>query len=82
MAASVVLATTVVIPASRAGDDADEPLKKLMKTIDARTKAIRDATSTTAKFKGAGNGKDLVPLADELARLGKDTRGFRSRRRR
>src|SRR4051794_7880794 len=76
VAASVALAIAGM-PASRAGDDPDKPLKKLMKTIDARTKTIRDATSTTAKFKGAGNGKDLVPVADELAKLGKETRGFK-----
>ena len=64
-------------PASRAGDDEDKPLKKLMKAIDAKTKSIRDATSTTAKFKGAGNGKDLVPIASEIAKLGKETRGFK-----
>jgi cytochrome c556 len=62
---------------SRAGDDQDKPLKKLMKTIDARTKSIRDAMSSVAKFKKAGNGKDLVPIAGEIARLGKETREFK-----
>ena len=45
---------------SRAGDDEDKPLKKLMKKIDAKTKSIREATATVTKFKNAGNGKDLA----------------------
>jgi cytochrome c556 len=75
MMSSVVLALAGAT-ASRAGDE-DRPLKKLMKSIDARTKTIRDATSSVAKFKTAGNGKDLAPIAGELAKLGKETRGFK-----
>jgi hypothetical protein len=63
--------------ASRAGDDDERPLKKLMKKIDTGTKAIREATTTVAKFKKAGNGKDIARTASEIAALGKETRGFK-----
>ena len=76
VAGSVVLAIAGAA-VSRAGDDEDKPLKKLMKKIDADTKAIREATTTLAKFKKAGNGKDLAKTASEIARLGKETRGFK-----
>jgi cytochrome c556 len=71
---SVVLAGGVAV---RAGDDEDTPLQKLMKKIDASTKSIREATTTVAKFKKASNGKDVARTASEIARLGKETRGFK-----
>jgi cytochrome c556 len=76
IAGSVILAVAGA-PGVRAGDDDDKPLKKLMKTIDADTKSIREATSSVAKFKKAGNGKDVATKAGEVARLGKETRGFK-----
>jgi cytochrome c556 len=76
-----VAAAVVVLGAAagvtRAGDDEDKPLQKLMKKIDAGTKSIREATTTVAKFKKAGNGKDIARTASEIARLGKETRGFK-----
>jgi cytochrome c556 len=65
------------VPASGAGDDADKPLKKLMKTVDAKTKAIRDATYSVTKFKKAGNGKDVAAAAAEVAKIAKQTREFK-----
>ena len=65
------------VPVSRAGDDEDKPLKKLMKKIDADTKSIREATTSVTKFKKAGNGKDLARMAGEIAKLGKETREFK-----
>lgn len=75
---SVVLAIAgAAVQVSRAGDDEDKPLKKLMKKIDASTKSIRDATKSVVTFKKAGNGKDIAKVATELAKLGKETRGFK-----
>jgi cytochrome c556 len=74
---SVALAAIAGAPVSRAGDDEDGPLKKLMKKIDAGTKSIREATTTVAKFKKAGNGKDVAATAGTLAKLGKETREFK-----
>jgi cytochrome c556 len=77
VAASVVLVIAgAAVQVSRAGDDEDKPLKKLMKKIDADTKSIREATTTLTKFKKSGNGKDLAKIASEIARLGKETREF------
>jgi cytochrome c556 len=78
VAGSVVLVVAgAAVQVSRAGDDEDKPLKKLMKKIDADTKLIREATTTVTKFKKAGNGKDLAKLATEIAGLGKETREFK-----
>jgi cytochrome c556 len=75
---SVVLVLAgAAVQVSRAGDDEDRPLTKLMKTIDADTKSIREAMTTVTKFKNAGNGKDLAKKAGEIARLGKETRTFK-----
>src|SRR3954447_18267836 len=75
-AGSIVWATAGT-PVLRAGDEPEKPLKKLMKSIDAKTKTIRDATSSVANFRKSSNGKDLAPIATEIATLGKETRGFK-----
>ena len=78
VAGSVALVVAgAVVPVSRAGDDEDKPLKKLMKKIDVDTKSIREATTTVTKFKKAGNGKELAKKASEIAKLGKETREFK-----
>jgi cytochrome c556 len=80
MLAAVACSVVVTVASGRyvrAGDDDDKPLKKLMKKIDAGTKSIREATTTVAKFKKAGNGKDVARTASEIAQLAKQTRGFK-----
>jgi cytochrome c556 len=62
---------------SPAQEDEETPLAKIMKKVDARTKAIREATSTVAKYKKAGKGKDIIPTARELLKLGKEIRPFK-----
>ncbi len=62
---------------SPAGEDEETPLGKIMKKVDVRTKMIREATSTVAKYKKAGKGKDLLTPAKELLKLGKEFRPFK-----
>ena len=79
LAALGVSVSLVIAGAASAGraEDEDSPLKKLMKKIDAGTKSIREGTTSVAKFKKAGNGKDLAKTAGEIAKVGKETRGFK-----
>lgn len=59
------------------GDSAAKtPLQKIMIRMEDQTKAIQKVASSPARFKKAGSGKDIVPAAEELLQLGKDSRKF------
>ena len=59
-----------------ADEQAKSPLQKIMVKMDEQTKAIQKVSSSLARFKKAGSGQDLVPAAEQLAKLGEDTRKF------
>ena len=59
-----------------ANDKAKSPLQKIMNKMEDQTKAIQKVASSAARFKKAGKGKDIVPAAEELVKLGKATRKF------
>ena len=63
---------------TRAEDDDKEksPLARIMVKIDQQTKAVGKICSSTDKFKASGNGKAILPAAESLAELGKESRKF------
>jgi cytochrome c556 len=76
----VVLAVVASCVASLAASvsiagDKNSPLAKIMKKIDAESKKIRDATSAAPKFKKAQ--KEVAASAEQLTKLGKQTREFK-----
>jgi cytochrome c556 len=60
----------------RAEDEVKSPLAKVMVKIDDHTKSVGAICSSTSKFKSAGNGKEIIPAAEALIELGKETRKF------
>jgi cytochrome c556 len=71
---------------SAAADDAKEakdaavraktPLQKVMVKMDAQLKAIQKVSSSAARFKKSASGKDVTAAAEELVKLGAETRKF------
>ena len=71
VAATLGVALTFSRAAFSFADD-ESPLEKHMSTINAKTKAIKNATKTLAAWKK--DGKSVVKNAEEISRLGKEAR--------
>jgi cytochrome c556 len=71
VAATLAVALTFSLTAFSVADD-ESPLEKQMSTINAKTKAIKNATKTPAAWKKEGKG--VVKNAEEISRLGKEAR--------
>lgn len=71
VAATLGVALTFSLTAFSVADD-ESPLEKQMSTINAKTKAIKNATKTPAAWKK--DGKSVVKNAEEISRLGKEAR--------
>jgi cytochrome c556 len=70
--AATVVAVCLTASAFTFADDDDSPLHKLMEKVSAKNNAIGKGVRTLAAYKKAQ--KDLPGLADELIKLGKESR--------
>lgn len=70
-AAMLGVALTLGLTGATVADD-EKPLEKHMETINAKTRAIKNATKTLAAWKK--DGKSVVKNAEEISKLGKEAR--------
>ena len=76
LGASLAICTTMLAGFSVADDD-DSPLHKLMEKVGKGNNAIKKATRTEVAYKKAVSDGSLAKHADELIKLGKESRDFK-----